>query len=259
MGLISRFTTYIKTVFSSSLDKAEDPGMTLDYAYQQQLQQLQNLRRAIAEIVTNEKRLELQRSQGETQIAKYEDQARQALAGNREDLARMALERRQQLQTQIAGFQDQIEQLKAQQEKFVQMEQRLSARVEAFRTQKEMVKTQYGAAQAQVKVSEAATGISEEMTDVNMAVQRAQDKVVTMQARANAMDQLIEEGTLPETGQLGSGGDYLDRQLNQLSSQSQVDSQMAAMKQQLQLGSGEKPQSQPQFPSGESEQSQAAP
>src|SRR5579859_655324 len=106
MGLISRFTTYIKTVFSSALDKAEDPGMTLDYAYQQQLQQLQNLRRAIAEIVTNEKRLELQRSQGETQIAKYEDQARQALAGNREDLARMALERRQQLQTQIAGFQD---------------------------------------------------------------------------------------------------------------------------------------------------------
>ncbi len=259
MGLISRFTTYIKTVFSSSLDKAEDPGMTLDYAYQQQLEQLQNLRRAIAEIVTNEKRLELQRSQGETQIAKYEDQARQALAANREDLARMALDRREQLQTQLAGFQDQIEQLKAQQEKFVQMEQRLSARVEAFRTQKDMVKAQYGAAQAQVKVSEAATGISEEMGDVNMAVERAQDKVLTMQARANAMDQLIEEGTLSETGQLGAGGDNLDRQLNQLSTQSKVDAQLAAMKQQLQLGSGDKPQNQPQLPSGESEKSQTTP
>ena len=45
MGLISRFTTYIKTVFSSALDKAEDPGMTLDYSYQKQLEQLQNLRR----------------------------------------------------------------------------------------------------------------------------------------------------------------------------------------------------------------------
>ncbi len=251
MGLISRFTTYIKSVFSSALDKAEDPGMTLDYSYQKQLEQLQNLRRAIADVVTNEKRLELQQAQVTTQMAKYEDQARQALAANREDLARMALERRQNLQVQITGFQQQIEQLKAQQEKFVQLEQRLSARVEAFRTQKEMVKAQYGAAQAQVKIQEAATGLSEEMTDVNMAVQRAQDKVLSMQARANAMDQLIEQGTLQEVGQLGpGGGDYVDRQLAQISNQSQIDAQLAAMKQQMQLGPGTPGQGQQQLPSG---------
>src|ERR1051326_1635911 len=124
MGLISRFTTYIKSVFSSALDRAEDPGMTLDYSYTKQLEQLQNLRKAIADVVTNEKRLELQQAQVQTQMAKYEDQARQALAANREDLARMALERRQNLATQLTGFQQQIEQLKGQQDKFVQMEQR---------------------------------------------------------------------------------------------------------------------------------------
>jgi phage shock protein A len=253
MGLISRFTTYVKSLFSSALDQAEDPGMTLDYSYQQQLEQLTNLRRAIADIVTNEKRLELQQSQAQTQIAKYEDQARQALAANREDLARMALERRQNLENQLTGFQQQIEQLKEQQDKFVQMEQRLSARVEAFRTQKEMVKAQYGAAQAQVKIGEAATGISEEMADVNMSVQRAQDKVLTMQARAQAMDQLIEEGTLPETAMIGAGGDNLDRQLSQITNQSQIDAQLAAMKQQLQLGSGSAPQNPPQLPGGGSE------
>ena len=253
MGLISRFTTFIKTVFSSALDKAEDPGMTLDYSYQKQIEQLQNLRRAIADVVTNEKRLELQQAQVQTQMAKYDDQARQALQAGREDLARMALERKQNLQVQITGFQQQIEQLKAQQEKFVQVEQRLSAKVEAFRTQKEMVKAQYGAAQAQVKISEAATGLSEEMTDVNMAVQRAQDKVLTMQARANAMDQLIEQGTLQEVGQLGpGGGDYLDRQLNQISGQNQIDAQLAAMKQQMQLGPGNQQQGGPkQLPSGQ--------
>jgi phage shock protein A len=251
MGLISRFTTYVKSVFSSAMDKAEDPGMTLDYSYQQQLEQLTNLRRAIADIVTNEKRLELQQSQAQTQIAKYEDQARQALAANREDLARMALERRQNLESQLTGFQQQIEQLKAQQDKFAQMEQRLTARVEAFRTQKEMVKAQYGAAQAQVKIGEAATGISEEMADVNMSVERAQDKVLTMQARAQAMDQLIDEGTLQETAMLGAGGDNIDRQLSQISSQSQVDAQLAAMKQQLQLGSGSPPAAPPQLPGAE--------
>jgi phage shock protein A len=253
MGLISRFTTFIKTVFSSALDKAEDPGMTLDYSYQKQLEQLQNLRRAIADVVTNEKRLELQQAQVQTQMAKYDDQARQALGANREDLARMALERKQNLQAQLTGFQQQIEQLKAQQEKFVVMEQRLSSRVEAFRTQKEMVKAQYGAAQAQVKIQEAATGLSEEMTDVNMAVQRAQDKVLSMQARAQAMDQLIEQGTFQEVGQIGpGGGDYIDRQLAQISNQSSVDAQLEAMKQQMQLGPGtQQQQGQKQLPSGQ--------
>ena len=252
MGLISRFTTFVKTVFSSALDKAEDPGMTLDYSYQKQLEQLQNLRRAIADVVTNEKRLELQQAQVQTQMAKYDDQARQALAANREDLARMALERKQNLQVQITGFQQQIEQLKAQQDKFVVMEQRLSSRVEAFRTQKEMVKAQYGAAQAQVKIQEAATGLSEEMTDVNMAVQRAQDKVLSMQARAQAMDQLIEQGTFQEVGQIGpGGGDYIDRQLAQISNQSSVDAQLEAMKQQMQLGPGNQQQGPKQLPSGQ--------
>ncbi len=253
MGLISRFTTFIKTVFSSALDKAEDPGMTLDYSYQKQLEQLQNLRRAIADVVTNEKRLELQQAQVQTQMAKYDDQARQALAANREDLARMALERKQNLSVQLTGFQQQIEQLKAQQDKFVVMEQRLSSRVEAFRTQKEMVKAQYGAAQAQVKIQEAATGLSEEMTDVNMAVQRAQDKVLSMQARAQAMDQLIEQGTFQEVGQIGpGGGDYIDRQLAQISNQSSVDAQLEAMKQQMQLGPGtQQQQGQKQLPSGQ--------
>ncbi|HEY7122372.1 MAG TPA: PspA/IM30 family protein [Ktedonobacterales bacterium] len=251
MGLISRFTTYIKSVFSSALDRAEDPGQTLDYSYQKQLEQLQQLRKSIADVVTSQKRMELEEARVQTELSRLEDQARQALAANREDLARMALEKRQMLQAQITGYQQQIEQMKAQQDKFVQLEQRLRSRVEAFRTQKEMVKAQYGAAQAQVRIQEAATGVSEEMADVNMAVQRAQDKVLSMQARANAMDQLIEQGTFEEVGQIGPGGDYVDRELAKISNQSSVDAQLAAMKQQLQIGPGnQQPGQQGQLPPG---------
>lgn len=222
---------------SSILDRAEDPGMALDYSYEKQLEQLQNLRRSIADVVTNEKRLELQQAQINQQMDKLDSQARQALTMGREDLARLALERKAGLQAQIGQFGSQIEQLKAQQAKFVEMEQRLSARVESFRTQKEMVKAQYGAASAQVKIQEAATGISEEMSDVNLAVQRAQDKVLQMQARANALDELTASGTLAEIGP--GAPDALDRQLQQLSSQTDVDRQLAEMKSQMQLPSGQ--------------------
>lgn len=242
MGVMSRFTNYIKMVMSSFLDRAEDPGQTLDYSYEKQLEQLQNLRRSIADVVTSEKRLELQEAQVNTQIQKLDGQAHQALSLGKDDLARMALERKQALQTQLTTYDQQIEQLKAQQQKFVEMEQRLTTRIEQFRTQKEMVKAQYNAAQAQVQIHEAATGISEEMSDVNLAVQRAQDKVLQMQARASALDELTESGTLPE---IGAPSDPIERQLAQLSNQSSVDTELAAMKQQMQL---QGPQQQAQLP-----------
>ena len=217
MGVLSRFTTYVKSVFSSILDRAEDPGQTLDYSYQKQLEQLQNLRRSIADVVTSEKRLELQKAQLTADINKYDDQARRALSLNQEDLARQALERKQGIQAQLSGFDTQIEQLKAQQQKFLDMQERLQARVEAFRNQKEMVKATYGAARAQVQIQEQVSGISEEMSDVNLAVQRAQDKVLQMQARANALDELTASGALPEIG--SPGGDSIDRQLAALKAQ----------------------------------------
>jgi phage shock protein A len=121
--------------------------------------------------------------------------------------------------------------------------------VEAFRTQKEMVKAQYGAASAQVRIQEAASGLSEEMSDVNLAVERAQDKVLQMQARAQALDQLTEQGALP---QIGAGGDQIDAQLAALSSQSEVDRQLAELKNQMQLPSGGQGQGQtPQLPPAE--------
>lgn len=237
MGFFSRLATFFRIRANAALDRAEDPGQVMDYSYTKQLEQLQQLRRSIADVVTNEKRLEMMQSQILQQSNKLDAQAMQALQANREDLARMALQRKETLLVQINSYEQQIAQLKEQEERLINMERTISARVEAFRTQKEMVKAQYGAAQAQVKINEAATGISQEMTEMNAAMQRAQDKVLSMQARANAMEGLIEQGALGEQGMLGPGqGDTLDRELRQISSQQNVEAQLQAMKQQMQLG-----------------------
>jgi phage shock protein A len=237
MGFFSRLATFFRIRANAALDKAEDPGQVLDYSYSKQLEQLQQIRRSIADVVTNEKRLEMQQSQLIEKINKLDQQAMQALQANREDLARMALQRKETLLVQINSYEQQLAQLKAQEEKLINMERTISARVEAFRTQKEMVKAQYGAAQAQVKINETITGISQEMTEMNLAMQRTQDKVLSMQARANAMEALIEQGTLGEQGMLGPGsGDTLDRELQKISTEQNVEAQLQAMKQQLQLG-----------------------
>src|SRR5216684_1994651 len=237
MGFWSRLATFFRIRANAALDKAEDPGQVMDYSYTKQLEQLQQLRRSIADVVTNEKRLDLQQSQVQQQVNKLDQQAMQALQASREDRARLALQKKEGLVAQLTNYEQQIAQLRAQEENLIAMERKISTRVETFRTQKEMVKAQYGAAQAQVKINEAVTGISQEMTEMNLAMQRAQDKVLTMQSRANAMDSLIDQGTLSEQGLIGAGsGDTLDRELQQVASQQNVEAQLHAMKQQMQLG-----------------------
>ncbi len=237
MGFFSRLLTFFRIRANAALDKAEDPGQVMDFSYQEQLKQLQNLKRSLADVVTQQKLLEGQQEAMLQRVNKYDQQAMQALQGNREDLAREALQRKEALLPQLSAYEQQIAQLRAQGERLITMERTVSARVEQFRTQKEMVKAQYGAAQAQVKINEAVTGISQEMSEMNLAMQRAQDKVLSMQARANAMESLIEQGTLGDQGLLGAGsGDPLDRELHQLSTQQNVEAQLQAMKQQMQLG-----------------------
>src|SRR2546421_10354088 len=116
-GLMSRASTVVKAKFSKLLDRAEDPGETLDYSYEKQLELLQNVKRGVADVVTAKKRLELQTTQLEQSIVKLETQARQALAAGREDLARQALARKAAVQQQLQGLDDQVKGLEAQQEK----------------------------------------------------------------------------------------------------------------------------------------------
>jgi phage shock protein A len=233
MGLLSRTGEIIKAKWNALLNRAENPNETLDYSYEKQLQSLQNVKRGIADVVTAKKRLQLQTQQLEQNVVKLDGQARQAVAANREDLARLALERKSGIQQQLQDLDVQVKQLEEQQEKLVTNEKQLAARIEQFRSQKEVIKAQYSAAEAQVRIGEAATGIGREVENTGLAIQRAKDKTEQMQARASAMDELITSGDLEE---LGSDKTQLDRELAQLASQTQVDSELEKIK--AEVGSG---------------------
>ena len=234
-GLMSRASTVVKAKLSKLLDRAEDPGETLDYSYEQQLKLLQDVKRGVADVVTAKKRLQLQSGQLEQSLVKLETQARSALSQEREDLARAALERKSAVQQQLQGLDQQVEQLEAQQEKLVQSERQLSAKIESFRSSKEVIKAQYSAAEAQVRIGEAATGIGEQMADTGLAIQRAKDKTEQMTARAAAVDELIEAGTLED---FTSDKTQLDRELEAIASSSQVDAELEKLK--AEVGAGEK-------------------
>ena len=234
-GLMSRASLILRAKFSKLLNRAENPTETLDYSYEQMLQQLQNVKRGVADVVTAKKRLELQTQQLEQNVVKLETQARQAVTANREDLARQALERKAAAQQQLQGLDTQVKQLSDQQEKLVASQQTLESRVESFRSQKEVMKAQYSAAEAQVRIGEAATGIGQHMQDTGLAIERAKDKTEELQARAAAIDELTSTGALEDLTQPGTT--QLDRELAQISSSNQVEQELAKLK--SEVGSGE--------------------
>ncbi len=248
-GFFERLSLIFRSKADKALDKMEDPRETLDYSYQRQLELLQKVRRGVADVATSRKRVELQANQLNTEVDKLNLAAQRALEQGREDLAREALTRKSGLQQQLADLQTQHAALQGEEEKLVRASQRLQAKVDAFRTRKETIKATYSAAEAQTRINEAFSGIGEEMGDVGMAIQRAEDKTAQMQARAGAIDELLASGVLDDP--TGSTKDDITRELDQLASTAQVENELASMR--ASLGQGNAAQA-PQLGAGTSQQ-----
>lgn len=230
MGIAQRISTIFKAKASKALDRAEDPRETLDYSYERQLELLQKVRRGLTDVATSRKRVELQAQQLRDTGEKLEDQARQALAQNREDLAREAVARRSAILTQLSELKGQHDQLKGEEEKLSEAARRLQAKVDAFRIRKETIKATYTAAEAHTKINEAVTGISEEMGDVGMAMQRAHDRTEQMRARAGALDEMISSGALED---LSAPADPIQAQLDNYNRTTGVEIELERLKQEL--------------------------
>ncbi len=229
MSLMKRMSLIFRSKANKALDRAEDPRETLDYSYQRQVELLSKVRRGVADVATSRKRVELQVAQLEQQENKLTEQAKKALSMGREDLAREALTRKSAISGQVQELRAQQAQLQGEEEKLTMASQRLQAKVESFRTRKETIKATYTAAEAQTRINEAFSGISEEMGDVGLAIQRAEDKTAQMQARAGAIDELIASGALDDATAINQGDD-IARELEAMSSHSDVESELAALK-----------------------------
>jgi phage shock protein A len=229
MGIARRLADLFHIKANKALDRAEDPREVLDYSYEKQLEMLTKVRRGVADVATSRKRLELQLTQLQQSATTLESQATQAVQLGRDDLAREALTRRVAVRDQMEDVLAQRASLQGEEEKLQLAAQRLQTRVEAFRTRKETVKATYTAAEAQTRIGEAVSGISEEMGDVGLAMQRAEDKTAQLQARSGALDELLASGALEDASR-PAGRDDLQAQLDAASGRSDVDRQLTALK-----------------------------
>src|ERR671923_517064 len=224
---MNRISTVIKQKANMVIDKYEDPREALDYSYTKQIELLNKLRRDIAEVVTAKRRLEMQKAKLWDNIRTLDEQARRSIDAQREDLAKLALERKNANLLQLQGLDRQIAEMLSEQEKLEQTEKRLSTKVEEFKSKKEVIKAQYSAAEAQVRIKESVSGISEEMTDVGIAMNRAEDKTEKMKAKSQALDEMIDSGVLID---YASDKDNIERELEETTVRGSVEEELAKLK-----------------------------
>ena len=228
LGLANRITILVKQKINIALTKYENPKEALDYSYVKQVELLNRLRRGIAEVATAKKRIELQKTKLLDNARTLDEQARRALDENREDLAKLALERKNANMLRLQSLDKQITEIKIEKEKLEQTEKRLSSKVEEFKSRKEIIEAQYSAAEAQVRVKESVTGISEEMADVGIAMSQAEDKTEKMKAKSQALDEMMDSGVLTDSS--SNNIDIIERELENLSIKGSVEEELAKLK-----------------------------
>jgi phage shock protein A len=227
LSFSSRFVNLIKQKVNKVLEKHEDPREALDYSAVKQTELIQRLRREIVEVVASKKRLEMQKARLLENINKLQEQAKSAVKAGRDDLAALALERKNANLAQAKDLDTHIMEIQTEQDKLENAEKRLSIKVEEFKSKKEIIKARYSSAEAEVRIKENITGISEEMSDIGVAMSRAEEKTDAMKSKAMAIDDMIGSGSLVD---YTDNKDQIESELEKTDIKSKVDDELAKLK-----------------------------
>lgn len=227
MGLITRIVTVIKSKLNIAINAAEDPREILDYSYEQQVEMLRDVTNGIVQVTTAKRRLQNQKSRLKQSSETLERQARVAVKADRDDLARIALERKAGVDDQIEGLTSHIETIINEERKLIEAKDSLLLKIEIFRTKKETIKAQYSAAVAQANIQESITGIGGKLSDIGNAIERSENKIEEMKARSSAIGELVEGGTI---GDFTGGGDTVSKELSKVLHSGRIESELSRLK-----------------------------
>jgi phage shock protein A len=153
---------------------------------------LDGVRAALEAIAEARSQLAARTVQIRERLPHLEDEAREALAAGRDDLARYALERRQVAAGELELLERQLAAADLEAERLEVTEQQLAARIDALVARERILEARRNAAEIRVQVSEALAGISDDVGRVVPDLFRAEQHAEDLEARAAAIDCLLK-------------------------------------------------------------------
>lgn len=228
MSLISRFRAIFAAKANTVADQLENPKANLDYSMIKLEETRRELSRGLIEVSAARRRLEGQRQQLANAAERYQQQAQAAVTAGRDDLARIALQRKQDVEARITELVAGIAGLERQEANLKETQLKLERRIALFRSKKEELKAIHDSAKAQLRVQESLSGVSEDLADVGNTIQRAEARILEMQSRADAIDDLVAQGILQDV--LEPETDDIERELTRIGRNQAIEEELTRLK-----------------------------
>jgi phage shock protein A len=229
MGIVDRFKVLLAKGANVALAPAPDPRVTHLTAHQKQRALLNQVIKASEQVTAAKERLKATADAVRAKLPGMEESARNELRSGHEAAARLALQRRQVVASELETLERQLAEVEKEESALAMIEQRLSGQIEAFAARQEVIKARYSAAEAQVRINEAMTGVSQDFAALTAALHRAEQTTEDMQARATAIDRLVQEGDLETVG-FAAGSDAIDARYQTLGADDDVERRLNALK-----------------------------
>jgi len=228
MSIIARFKAIFAAKANATADNIEDPKASLDYSMRKLEDARRDLSQGLIEVSAAKRRLQAQRDQMVAAAARYQQQAEAAVDADRDDLARLALARKQESEARVVELDANIASLERQEAALKENQIKLDQKIKSFRYKKDELKAIHDSAKAQLKVQESLSGISHDLADVGNTIRRTEARILEMQSRADAIDDLVAQGVLQDV--LEPEQDDIERELARIGRNQAVEAELARLK-----------------------------
>ncbi len=219
MGIFSRMSDIFKANINDLIDRAEDPQKLMDQMVREMTEQLQEAKIQVAKAIADEKRLHQQLKQNELQSQNWESKAMLALKKGDENLAKEALKQKKSYDGLVESVKTQWEEQNGLSSKLKDNLRALETKIDEARRKKEILIARQKRAEAQKKIHDVMTGLSDKSAFANF--ERMERKVMEIEAQADAAVELEVQS--------------LDDQFKALEAGSGVDDELAALKAKMSL------------------------
>ncbi|KXS48132.1 MAG: phage shock protein A [Halanaerobium sp. 4-GBenrich] len=227
MKILKRMKKAFEAKMSKFVDEVEDPEELLDISLQEMKEHLQQVQKSLLELTTIKKGLEKDLEDVKDKAELAQQQAQTAMDIEKEDLARAALEKKADLNEKTTVLKTEIEKIENKIEVIKSNKNTLAEQIKKLEMKREELTFINKSADAQLEVKEIITGASNNITDLNEQIKRAEDKINRKEAKLSAIDELVADGEL--INDLNSGDD-IDKSLNQIQRDSKIEEELANLR-----------------------------
>lgn len=193
--LFGRSGRVVRGQMNKGMDKIEDATFeaTLKQTVRDMKAELNNVVRSSADAMSNHNRLEAEHSKYAKQSQEWHERAKKALEAGNEDLARKALAKKSEADSQVASMQDAVDKARQTKDMLKSRVNELKRKIEEAERNAGTLIARKNAAKAQKKVSQALAGVGE-ADNAFAAIKTFEESVAREEASAQAYETLSLDG-----------------------------------------------------------------